>query len=90
VQAIGLEPAQVLVERVDEDRERQIALELGRRAREDEPAARVRATANSASRRVLPIPGSPTSSIAAAPLIDLGEGPIERAELLGAAHELVG
>ena len=43
------------------------------------------------SSRVLPIPGSPTSSIAAArALIELGEDPIERTELLGAPDEVLG
>ena len=42
-EALRLEPADVLVEGVDEDPEREILLELGRRARQDEVPARVRA-----------------------------------------------
>ena len=37
----GIEPVHVLVERVDEDRERHVALELGRRAVEHQVAARI-------------------------------------------------
>ncbi len=40
----GSSPLDVLVERIDEDRERQVSLELRRRAREDEVPAGVRAS----------------------------------------------
>ena len=88
---LGLEPAHVLVERVDEDGERQVALELGGRAGEDEVPARVGARASSASSRVLPMPGSPTSSIAAGrPRSSSSRTRSSELELLGAPDEMVG
>ena len=70
-----LEPLDVLVERVDEDPERQVALELRRASRRARGArARRRARPSSASRRVLPIPGSPTQlERAERPALELGE-----------------
>ena len=43
-QATRIEPAQVLVERVDEHRERKVSLELRRGSCKDEPAPRIGAT----------------------------------------------
>ncbi len=40
-EATWVEPVQVLVERIDEDPERQVGLELGRAARQDQAALRV-------------------------------------------------
>ena len=63
---LRVEAAEVLVERVHEDRERQVVLELGgRSARARAGRGRPRGRASSASRRVLPIPGSPASTSAA-------------------------
>ena len=90
-QATRVEPAQVLVERVHEDRERKVSLELRRGACKDEPAlayrrerrtrragasSRSRARRRARSRRRRPI--------------DLGEHLVERPELLGAADEVIG
>ncbi len=54
--------AEVVVERVDEDSEGGFLVELGGAALEYQEAAVVCASARSASRRLLPIPGSPLIS----------------------------
>ena len=54
VQAVRLESPDVLVERVDEDPEREIALELGGGPAEDEVSARVRASAGFGQQAGLP------------------------------------
>ena len=92
VAAMRLEALEVLVERIDEHPEGQVALELRCGAREHELAARARRVARSSARSgVLPMPGSPTSSSAAGlPLVELGEDAIELAELLGAPDEVLG
>ena len=90
-EAVRPEPSHVLVERVHEDGEGQVALELGGRAREDEVSRASARAATSARRRVLPMPGSPTSSVAAErPWSTSANDAIERTELLGAPDEMVG
>ena len=65
-EAFLVDASRVLIERIHENGEREVPLEVGRRAREDELAPGVRASRRgSASRRVFPMPGSPTSRIAA-------------------------
>ena len=90
-QAIGTESAQVLVERVHEDRERQVALELRRRAGKDEPSVLVGGMRELSEETCLADPGLPDEGDrGGGPLIDLAERLVERAELLGAADELIG
>ena len=62
VQPLRLEPFDVLLDRVDEDPEGHVLLELRRRPGEDELPAPSASAASSASSRVLPMPGSPTST----------------------------
>ena len=57
-----VEAGEVVVERVDEHAERQLALELGRAAGEHEPAARRGQLRSRSITLVLPIPGSPTTA----------------------------
>ena len=91
VQATRVEPPQVLVERVDEDRERQISLELRSRARQDEPSQCIRPSRELREQAGFPHSRLPDQLDRGCPaLIDLDEGPIEGIELLDAAHEVVG
>ena len=91
LQAIRVEPTQVLVECIDENRERKVSLELRRGSCKDEPALRIGATGELCEQAALPDPGLAyeldRSGIAA---IDLGEDLLERPELLGTSHELMG
>ena len=90
---VRVEPSHVLVQRIDEDRERQVALELRARSRRARACPRASArAASSASRRVLPMPGSPTSCerCRARPEFELRRGPVERPELVGAPDEVLG
>ena len=90
-QAVGSKPAQILVERVHEDRERQVALELRRRAGQDEAPALVGGMRELGEQTCLANPGLPDEGDRGwDPLIDLAEHLVERAELLGAADKLVG
>ena len=90
-QAVGTEPAQILVERVHEDRERQVALELRSRAGQDKAPALVSGMRELGEKAGLANPGLPDEGDGGRnPLIDLAEHLVERAELLGAANELVG
>ena len=90
-QATRIEPPQILVERIHEDRERQVSLELRRGADEDEPPARVGATGELGEQTGLADPRLPYElDRGGASLIDLGEDLIQRTALLGAAHEVVG
>ena len=80
---------EVVVERVDERPERQVALELGRRALERERCRRrPRAAPARPSSRDLPMPGSPTSATIRAPLrardVELA---LERGERVAATDE---
>ena len=90
VEPARLEPVDVVVERVDEDRERQLALELGGAAGEHEAARVGAARPSSASIRVLPMPGSPTSWSARAPPLERGEGSFESLQLGGTPDDLLG
>ena len=87
-----LETLEVLVERIHEDPERHVALELGRGPGEHELArARPRARRAPTSRRDLPIPGSPVSSSAPrTPALELRDALCEHAELVGAPDEMLG
>ena len=70
VEAARVETGDVLVERVHEDPEGQVALELRGAAREhDAAASRRRACPSSPSRRVLPMPGSPRARARAGPSV---------------------
>jgi hypothetical protein len=90
-EAIRGEPSQVLVDRVDEDRERQVALELGRRAREDEVSLGVCAGGElSQETRLSNARLADKQDCGRAALIELGQDSIERAQLLGAPDEVVG
>src|SRR5207253_11198950 len=90
-QATRIEPPQILVERIHEDRERQVSLELRRGAHEDESPARVGATGELVEQTGLADPRLPYElDRGRASLIDVGEDMIQRTELLGAAHEVVG
>ena len=92
LQASRVEPTQVLVERIDENRERKVSLELRRGSRKDEPALRIGATGELCEQATLPDPGLADeldrSGVAAA--IDLGEDLLERTEFLGTSHKLIG
>ena len=90
-QATRIEPPQILVERIHEDRERQVSLELRRGADEDEPPARVGATGELGEQTGLADPRLPYElDRGGASLIDLGEDLTEGTELLGAADEVFG
>jgi hypothetical protein len=89
VEAARVEPAHVLVDRVHEHGERQVALELGRGAEEDEATVHVRAGAKLREQPGLADPGLAQElddrRLAAA---DAVQNLLERAELLGATDEL--
>jgi hypothetical protein len=84
-------PPQVLVERIDENRERKVSLELRRGARKDEPTLRIGAPGELCEQAALPDPGLAYElDCSGAAVIDLGEGVLERTELFGTSHQLVG
>ena len=91
VEAPRLDAADVLVEGVDEDPERQLLLELRRRARQHEVIAFVRA-----SRKLREEPRLADPRLAdeldhgRRPLVELRQGAVERFELRSAPHELLG
>jgi len=91
LQATRVEPTQVLVECIDENRERKVSLEFRRGSRKDEPALCIGATGELREQAALPDPGLAyeldRSGVAA---IDLGEDLLERTEFLGASYELIG
>ena len=91
MQATRVEPTQVLVECVYEDRKRKVSLELGRGPCKNEPPLCIGVTGELCEQPALSDPGLAQeldcSSVAG---IDLVEGLLERAELLGTSHELVG
>jgi hypothetical protein len=90
LQAARIEPTQVVIERIDENRERKVSLELRRRTPKDEPSPRIGAARELCEQAALPDPGLAyeldRSGVAA---VDLGEELLERTELLGTSHELV-
>jgi hypothetical protein len=89
-ETIRSEPSQVLVERVDEDRERQIALELGRRAQKDEVSLRIRASGELGEEARLSDARLADEQDRGRPSpIELGQDSIQRAQLLGAPDEMV-
>ena len=91
LQATRIEPTQVLVERIHEHRERKVSFQLRRGSRKDEPAVRICATGELGEQSALPDPGLAYELDGrCAPEIDLGEGLLERTELLGTSHELAG
>ena len=91
VQAARLEAAHVLVERIDEHAERQVALELGCAAREHEPAARVGSGAQLLEQRRLPDPrlADDFEHGRSVPR-ELGQHRLQRLELGGAPDDLLG
>ncbi len=90
-EAAPLEPAHVLVERVHEDGERQVALELRRGAREDELPSRVRASGELGQQtRLSDARLADQNDCGRAALIELGQDLIERAHLLGAPNKALG
>ena len=85
------EPAHVLVERVDEDGEGQVALELGGRAREHEVPGRVGAGRDLGQEtRLADARLADEQRRRRAALIEIGQDAVERTELLGAPDEMVG
>src|SRR3954465_7525709 len=91
LQATRIESAQVLVKRVDENRERKLPFELRTGSCKDEPALGIRTTGELPEQAALADPGLTyefdRDEVAA---IHLGEDLLERTELLGASHELIG
>ncbi len=86
----GIEPPQVLVERVDEDRSRQIRFELRCRAREDEPTPPVRPSAELCEEPGLPDPRlTPDLDRRRVTKFEQVEHPLDQSELLDATHEVV-
>jgi hypothetical protein len=80
----------VLVERIHEDGERQVPLELRCRPEEDEVAAFFRASGEFLEQPCLADPGlADELDRDGAPPIELGQDPIERTELLGAPDEVI-
>ncbi len=88
---LRVDSSQVLVERVDEEREREIALQLGCRAREDEISLGVRPCAELGEEPRLADArlADEQNSDRALP-IELGQDSIQRAELLRTADEVAG
>ena len=86
-----IEPAQILVERVDEDREGEIELEVRCRARQDEPPAGIRPRCELRKQARLADAGlADHVDCGRAPLIDLRECLVERAQLPVSPDEVVG
>jgi hypothetical protein len=90
-QPIRSEASHVLVERIDEDRERQVALELGGRAREDEVVSGIGANRQLGQEaRLADARLADEQDRGRATLIELGQDSIQRAQLLRAPDEVVG
>ena len=88
---LRVESSHVLVERVDEERERQIALELGCRAGEDEMPLGVRPSAELGQEpRLADARLADEQNGDRAPPIELGQRSIQRAELLRTPDEVAG
>src|SRR5207249_23728 len=91
VEPSRIEPLNVVVDRVDEHPERQVALELGRAPRENDVAARVRPRGEFGEEA-----GLANARLAdqfkrcGLPPVQVIEEIVERAELLGAADEVLG
>src|SRR5215203_1448389 len=91
VQPRWLEALDVLVEGVDEDGERQVALELRRAARQDEQAAPVRARAQLGQQAGLADAWFPRQlERARTSVLELDERLLQQAEFGGAPDELLG
>ncbi len=88
---LRVDSSHVLVERVDEEREREIALQLGCRAREDEISLGVRPCAELGEEPCLADARlADEQNSDRAPPIELGPDSIQRAELLRTADEVAG
>src|SRR5215210_9335340 len=86
-----LEPSDVLLERVDEHPERQVSLELRRRAGEDEVPGRLGLAGELAEQARLADPWlADEHDRRRAALVELGQKITERAELGGASDEMLG
>jgi hypothetical protein len=90
-EAVRGEPSQVLVDCVDENRERQIALELRRRACEDEVSSGICASGELGQEtRLADARLADEQDCVRAALIEFGQDSIEQAQFLGAPDEVVG
>ena len=86
-----VQPGDVLVERVDEDPERQVALQLGRAAAEDRAAAGVGALGQLGQQAGLADPRLALDHERSRPTVaQLAEGAIDRFQFGGAPDEVVG
>jgi hypothetical protein len=83
-----IEPAHVLVEGIDEDRERQVSLELRSRAEEHERPLRIRPGGELGEQAGLPDPRLP-DELDRSGLIELPEYLIEQFELFGSPDEML-
>ena len=91
VEAAGLEPLDVLVERVHEDPEGQVALELRRPSRQHELAGRVGARRELGEEARLADPGLPHElDDGRRAALQAVQGAVEDAELRGASNDLLG
>ena len=85
---VRLQAFHVLVQRVHEDRERQVALEFGRRPRQDKMAALLCASGKLSDQPRLADPClADNLDRPRTPLIELPQDLLKRAELLGAPDE---
>ena len=81
----------VLFQRIHEDRERQVSLELRRRPRKHKVPALLRTSGELPEQPCLADPGLPYElDRGRVPLLELGEDKIERTELLRAPDEVIG
>ena len=89
-ESLYLEALEVLVQRVHEDGEGQVAFELRRRSREDELPAQLGARAELSEQPGLADPRLPNQlDRGRAASSELVEGVLKRTEILGAPHEQV-
>ena len=90
-EAVPVDSSHVFVERIHEDGERQIALELRRGSREDELPPRIRAGGELGQQtRLADARLTDQQHRRRAVLIELVQQSIERTHLLGAADEVLG